>query len=190
MGRTTPRILGTIFLLQLVAAGVVEGGENQREGVDLANPGSTLAPQPQRFTDSAQRRDTLPLPGSLGGAKASAGEAVGLRTQPPQMRRRAKRPSLLIALYVSQATLQGLDAQSTLRALHTGMAREGNPILSPFAANSTALVIFKLALAAGTIYGIDRLYKHHPRLALGTLGVVNAEYAAAVLWNYRRFPGH
>jgi hypothetical protein len=96
----------------------------------------------------------------------------------------------LIGLYISQGVLQGLDAESTIRALHTGSAREGNPLVSPFASQPAALVVFKLALAAGTIYGIDRLYKYHPRLAMSTLGAINGGYAFLVQRNYRSFPAH
>jgi hypothetical protein len=91
-------------------------------------------------------------------------------------------------MYVSQGVLQALDAQSTIRAIHTGSAREGNPIVAPFASNTAAFVVFKLALAAGTIYGIDRLYKYHPRLAMSTLGAINGGYAFLVQRNYRSFP--
>jgi hypothetical protein len=97
---------------------------------------------------------------------------------------------LLIGLYVSQGVLQGLDAQSTNRALHTGAAREGNPIVNPFASQPAALVVFKLALAAGTIYAIDRLHKSNPRLAILTLGSINAGYAYFVQRSYRSFPPH
>jgi hypothetical protein len=95
---------------------------------------------------------------------------------------------LLIGLYVSYGLLQALDAQSTIRALHSGAAREGNPLLSPFAAQPAALATFKLGLTGGTIYGIDRLYKSHRRLAMITLATINSGYACIVQRNYRSFP--
>jgi hypothetical protein len=95
---------------------------------------------------------------------------------------------LLIALYVSYGLLQALDAQSTIRALHSGAAHEGNPLLSPFAAHPAALATFKLGLTGGTIYGIDRLYKSHRRLAVITLATINSGYACIVQRNYRSFP--
>jgi hypothetical protein len=93
----------------------------------------------------------------------------------------------LIGLYVSHGVLQALDAQGTLRALHSGSAQEGNPLLRPFASQPAALVAFKLALGAGVIYGIDRLHKSHPRLAKTTLGAINAGYVYVVQRNYRDF---
>jgi hypothetical protein len=94
----------------------------------------------------------------------------------------------LIGLYISQGVLQALDAQSTIRAIHAGSAQEGNALIRPFASQPAVLVGLKLALAAGTIYGIDRLYKYHPRLAMSTLGAINAGYVGLVLRNYRSFP--
>jgi DNA-binding NarL/FixJ family response regulator len=94
----------------------------------------------------------------------------------------------LIGLYISQAVLQALDAQSSIRALQTGSAQEGNPLVHPLASQPAALVIFKLAMTAGTIYGIDRLHKSHPRLAIITLGAISAGYLYLVQRNYRSFP--
>jgi K+-transporting ATPase A subunit len=96
----------------------------------------------------------------------------------------------LIGLYISQGVLQSLDAQATVRALHGGSTREGNPLVRPFASQPAALVIIKLALAGGTIYGIDRLHKSHPRLAITTLGAINAGYVFLVQRSYRSFPAH
>lgn len=101
--------------------------------------------------------------------------------------RTAPRPVLLIGLYVSFGLLQALDAESTLRALQGGKAREGNPLLCPFASNPAALATIKLGLTGGTIFGIDRLCKSHRRLGMAVLAAINAGYTCMVVRNYRSF---
>jgi hypothetical protein len=91
-------------------------------------------------------------------------------------------------MYVSYGLLQALDAQSTIRALNSGSAHEGNPLLSPFASHPAALAAFKLGLTSGTIYGFDRLYKSHRRLTMIALAAINCGYACIVRRNYRNFP--
>jgi hypothetical protein len=93
-------------------------------------------------------------------------------------------------MYVSYGLLQALDAESTIHALRTRKAYEGNPVLSPFASNPAALSAFKLGLTGGTILGIDRLRKSNRRLAMITLAVVNGGYACVVARNYRNFSTH
>ena len=106
---------------------------------------------------------------------------------PASKPRKSPRPALLMGMYVSYGLLQVLDAESTIRALQTKRAYEGNPVLSPFASNPAALAAFKLGLTGGTILGIDPLRKSHRRLAMVTLAVINGGYACVVLRNYREF---
>jgi two-component system chemotaxis sensor kinase CheA len=76
------------------------------------------------------------------------GADAGIRSQPLESKRNTNRRSpLLIGLYIAQGVLQSLDAQSTVRAIHADSAQEGNPLVSPFASQPTALVVFKLALS-------------------------------------------
>jgi hypothetical protein len=89
---------------------------------------------------------------------------------------------------VSHGLLQVLDARATSRALRTGSAQEGNPVVRPIATQPAALIAFKLGVAAGIIYGIDRLHKNHPRLAMITLGAINGGYLYFVQRGYRSFP--
>jgi hypothetical protein len=180
--------VGAIIFLELLAAGGVKGGQNQGKAGDLTEEGVMSAPEPERAPANPENLDALAFPHLSGAARGNAGTGAGIRSQPTNLKRNTNRRSLiLIGLYVSQAVLQGLDAQSTIRALRTGAAREGNPLISSFASNPAALVAFKLAIAAGTIYGIDRLYKFHPRLALTALGAINAGYVCLVQRNYRSF---
>ena len=71
--------------------------------------------------------------------------AVGIKAAGPALAA-PPRPAVLLPLYASFATLQGLDAHSTWRALNQG-AVEANPVMKGFAGNPTALLAVK---AAGT----------------------------------------
>src|SRR5262249_59101453 len=59
------------------------------------------------------------------------------------------RPSALIPMYVSFATLQGLDVHSTLRAPEFG-GREGNPIVGSMLDSPAALVRVKAGMSTGS----------------------------------------
>jgi len=182
--------VGTVVVLELVTAGGLKGGQNQAGVGALSGAGAIGAAGPEGSSVGPRNLHTLPFPHSSSGTAGEAGAGAGLRNQPGELSRSTnRRSSLLIGLYIMQGVLQALDAHATLRALHTGSAREGNPIIRPFASQPAALVTFKLGLGAGTIYGIDRLHKSHFRLATTTLGVINAGYVYIVQRNYRSFPG-
>ncbi|MGD0221039.1 MAG: DUF5658 family protein [Terriglobia bacterium] len=189
MWRPGMELAGTIVLLELLAAGGVRGGQNQGTAGDLAEVGVISATGPEWPSANPRNLDNLPLPHLFSEGGGYNGTGIGIRSQPRESKPITNRRSpLLIGLYVSQGVLQGLDAQSTIRALHTGSAQEANPIVRPFASQPAALIAFKLAIAAGTIYGIDRLHKFHPRLATSMLGAINGGYAFLVQRNYRSFP--
>jgi hypothetical protein len=119
----------------------------------------------------------------------STGAGAFTRTQPPEPKpRRARRSALLVGLCVSYGVLQAPDAHATIRALHCSSVREETPIVSPFASQPAALIAFKAGVTAGTIRGIDRLNKSHPRLAIVTFGVTNIGHAYLVQRNYRDIP--
>jgi hypothetical protein len=179
---------GTIVVLQLVITGGLRGGQNQTGVGALGVAGVIGAEGPDGSSVGPRNLYTLPLSHSSSGTVGEAGVGAGLRNQPDELSRSTnRRSSLLIGLYIMQGVLQALDAHATLRALHTGSAREGNPIIRLFASQPAALVSFKLGLGAGTIYGVDRLHKSHSRLATTTLGVINAGYVYIVQRNYRGF---
>jgi hypothetical protein len=183
-------VLGTVVVLELVTAGGLKAGQNQAGVGDLSGAGVIGAAGPEGSSVGPRNLYTLPFPHSSSGTVGEAGAGAGLRNQLDELSRSTnRRSSLLIGLYILHGALQALDAQATLRALHTGSAREGNPIIRPFASQPAALVTFKLGLGAGTIYGIDRLHKSHSRLATSALGVINAGYVYIVQRNYRSFPG-
>jgi len=179
-------VVGAVVLLELVCAGGLEGGQNQGRAGDATEADVIGAPGPERSPANPRNLDTLPFPGLTSGTRGNAEASGGIRDQPLKLKGSTnRRSSLLIGLYISHGVLQALDAQATVRALHTGSAREGNPLVRPFASQPAALVAFKLALGAGIIYGVDRLHKSHPRLAATTLGVINAGYVYLVQRSYR-----
>jgi hypothetical protein len=183
MRRLTFELLGMAIVLGLFAAGGVKG---QGKRYDLTGATVTIARGPQWPSVDTQKLGdfAFPYPSSSGGVYKGA--SGGLKGEPDEVKTSMNRRSpLLIGMYVIQGVLQGLDAQSTIRALHSGTAREGNPLANPFASTTAAIVAFKVAVAAGSIYGTDRLYKHHPRLAMGILGTLNGEYIYVVQHNYR-----
>jgi hypothetical protein len=155
------------------------------EGIDhrLSNLGAVSAPGPEFSPRRVKVPPSLRLPTA---SDVNTTRAATVRSEPLESKpRTARRPALLIGLYVSYSLLQVLDAQSTIRALHSGQAHEGNPLLSPFAAHPVALVTFKMGLTGVTIYGCDRLYKAHRKLAMISLAAINSGYAYIVQRTYR-----
>src|SRR6266540_1122289 len=71
-----------------------------------------------------------------------------------------RRPSVLIPLYASFATLQVLDAHTTLSAIDRG-AEEVNPLLGGVARSPARLVAVKTGLVVGTIVMSERLWKQN-----------------------------
>jgi hypothetical protein len=112
-----------------------------------------------------------------------------LVTSPPFLRA-ARRPVeggrglLLSSLYVSFATLQGLDAHSTILALNRG-ARETNAIVAPFADNRPALIALKAGTAAGVLYMTDRVARQNKLAGIVIMAAANSAYAMVVANNYR-----
>jgi hypothetical protein len=111
-----------------------------------------------------------------------------LVTSPPFLRARGPveggRGLLLSSLYVSFATLQGLDAHSTILALSRG-ARESNVIVAPFADNRPALIALKAGTAAGVLYMTDRVARQNKLAGIVIMAAANSAYAMVVANNYR-----
>ena len=89
----------------------------------------------------------------------------------------------LTSLYASFATLQGLDAHSTIRALSNG-GREANPAMREVAGRPAALIAVKAATGAGVIWIAEKMRKKHPRGAVVLMAVLNSAMATIVAHNY------
>jgi len=96
----------------------------------------------------------------------------------------ATKHTLLTSLYVSTATLQALDLQSTVSALRQG-GLEANPMVSPIAGHPAAFVAAKSAVAVSTIFAAHRLSNSNKAAAVAMLLAVNSAYAIVVAHNYR-----
>ena len=95
------------------------------------------------------------------------------------------RPPGLLALYAGFATLQALDAHSTIEATRSGY-RESNPVVAPFAQTPAAMYAFKAATTTLTILLVEKLRKRHRGAAIGLMVAANVAYASVVAFNYSR----
>jgi hypothetical protein len=93
------------------------------------------------------------------------------------------RPSVLVPLYVSFATLQGLDIHSTLRAPEFG-GREANPIVDGMLGSPAAFIAAKVGMTASIYFVSERLWKRHKTAAVLTMIALNSTYGAVVAHNY------
>jgi hypothetical protein len=108
---------------------------------------------------------------------ARAVEAQELRTP-------HERPPALVPLYVSFATLQALDAHSTMTALEHG-ARETNPLVRGAMSMPAGMVALKAGTAVGVIYLTEKLWKRNRVAAVLTMVALNSAYATIAAHNYQ-----
>lgn len=94
----------------------------------------------------------------------------------------------LHSLYGSYAALSVLDWQTTRMAMRGGY-REANPLISPFARHSAALLVVKGAAAASTIYFTERLRARHPKAAVAAIVAANTISALVVTRNAMAISG-
>jgi hypothetical protein len=116
----------------------------------------------------------------------AAAPGVSTTTAPP-LKTRATNDAgrgALVPLYVSFATLQMLDAHSTIRALDAGGV-EANPLMRGVADRPAALVALKAGVAASTIVLTDRLRRRNKVGAIVLMAALNSAYAVVVSNNYR-----
>jgi len=113
-------------------------------------------------------------------------EPAATATAPPivvQAPSATHRPSVLVPLYISFATLQGLDVHSTLRAPEFG-GREANPIVSGMLGSPAAFIAAKVGMTASIYFVSERLWKRHKTAAVLTMIALNSTYGAVVAHNY------
>ena len=89
----------------------------------------------------------------------------------------------LTSLYISFATLQGLDAHSTLRAAEFG-GLEGNPIFGGVVGSPAAVVATKAAVTVGVVFASERVWKRNKVAAIAMMVALNSAYGAMVAHNY------
>jgi hypothetical protein len=92
------------------------------------------------------------------------------------------RPAPLMPLYASLAILQGFDIYTTSSAVSRG-AVELNPAMKPVAGRNWASAAVKAASTAGSIYFIERAWKHNRKGAIILATALNVATAAIVAHN-------
>jgi hypothetical protein len=101
--------------------------------------------------------------------------------------RPASNRGVLVPLYASFATLQMLDAHSTIRALRAG-GEEQNPLLKGLADKPAALVALKAGVAVSTIALAEKVRGKSRVGAIVLMAALNSAYATVVAHNYRSVP--
>jgi hypothetical protein len=91
---------------------------------------------------------------------------------------------ILVPLYVSYATLEALDVQSTLHGLSRG-AVEQNPIMQGVVGSPAGLIAVKAGVAVVTIAVVDKVAKKNKPLAIVLMVAANSVAATVVANNYR-----
>ena len=95
-----------------------------------------------------------------------------------------RRPSALMPMYISFATLQVLDAHSTSRALDRG-AVEANPVMRGLAGNTAGMLAVKAAATTGVVYSAERIWRKNKTAAVVFMLAANSAMAWVVQHNYR-----
>jgi hypothetical protein len=94
---------------------------------------------------------------------------------------------VLVPLYISFASLQMLDAHSTMRAMRGG-AVETNPLMRGIADRPAALVAVKAGVAVSTIVLAEKMRGKSRVGAIVLMAALNSAYATIVAHNYRAVP--
>jgi hypothetical protein len=95
-----------------------------------------------------------------------------------------RRPAILLPMYVSFASLQVLDAHSTLRALDRG-AVEANPFMRSVAGSPAGVLAVKAAATTSIVYSAERIWRHNRTAAVVFMAAANSAMALVVQHNYR-----
>jgi Domain of unknown function (DUF5658) len=103
---------------------------------------------------------------------------------PPALADRSHVSLVMQSLYATTFVVQGLDAQSTFKALAAG-AVESNSLVQPLASNRPAFIALKVGMSAAFVYAGHDLSTRHKIAAILALGVVNSVYTEIALHNYQ-----
>jgi hypothetical protein len=124
------------------------------------------------------------LPASLALPSVVVAQTPALPSFPRSSAAGRTRPSALVPMYASFATLQALDYHSTTRALSKGTAREANPLVRPVVDNRTAFITLKAAATVAIVYQAERMWKDHPVRAIVFMAAANGAMGVIVARNY------
>ena len=95
------------------------------------------------------------------------------------------RPSLLPAMYMTSAALQGYDAFSTMKALKNG-GREANPFMRAIVQRPAAFIAMKAGVTTASIMAAEQLWKGNHRMgAIGLMVASNVMMGAVAAHNSR-----
>jgi uncharacterized protein DUF5658 len=148
----------------------------------VAVTAGTLVPS----TEPVSQVPTLPMAAIVAEA---ATEVPAAEAQLPSLKQftlapRSSRPTPLVPLYASLAVLQGFDIYTTNKAMARG-AVEANPAMAPVAGKTWGSMAVKAAATAGSVYFIERAWKHNRKGAVILATVINVATAAVVAHNTR-----
>jgi hypothetical protein len=93
---------------------------------------------------------------------------------------RGELPKSMVPLYVTSATLQGLDTLTTFRALNAGH-REANPLLK--SGNRPLMICAKIATASASIYLAEKLWKRDRKAAVLSMVITNVAMSMVIANN-------
>lgn len=116
----------------------------------------------------------------------SATPAHAQSDEPSVKSQTEQRSASLLVLLGAQTALHSVDMITTVHALRLGGdAREGNPILRPFAQRPAALVAVSGGINALQMYTVVKLHRRHPKIARAWSLVLVGVEAYAVTNNLR-----
>ena len=95
------------------------------------------------------------------------------------------RPSLLPAMYLTSAALQGYDTFSTMKALRNG-GREANPFMQAIVQRPAVFIAMKAGVTTASIMAAEQLWKGNHRMgAIGLMLASNVMMGAVAAHNSR-----
>ncbi len=190
----TPHRLPLLFVLTGMLMAFPAHANSQETTVTPIRPHFRLSPSLTRRGSADAAPSDCPLK-PIVFADAIVVPTVGSAPAGQSMRDIARRPVLppesearppeLLALYVGFATLQALDAHSTVQAVRSGY-EESNPLVAPFSRSPAAMYAFKAATTTVTILLVEKLRRRHRGAAIGLMIAANVGYASVVAYNYRQ----
>jgi len=93
-------------------------------------------------------------------------------------------PSKLRILLTTEVILHSVDMVTTVRGLRLG-GTEANPLLAPLSRHPSALVAVSSGINVLQVYGIARLHRRHPKVAVAWAAILIGVEAFAVTNNVR-----